>query len=451
MKRSCSFRSCGLILVLILLTIAIPDVLAHQHPRRNSHMNMLGPPEWYQDAEGVIWERTYGGANWEWANDLIEVSDGGYALVGFTDPTATTYGGVMWLVRTDADGNQLWNRTIGNLTEDVCRGDSLIECSDGGFAIAGDFLYEVPQHAEMWLVRTDANGDCIWNRTYNGPDGGALCTELIECSDGGFALYGGASEDYYFVRTDSNGVQLWNRTYGYVGRDFAWPGSLVQCDDGGFAMLGNTQSLGSDSQVLLVRTDSDGNRLWRKDYDKPGYDLGHAILALDSGFLIIAQNERLLLWVIRIDDDGTIIWDRSYIHHTMWYHSHGIGIGTSAVQCSKGGFAIAGYGGSTTMGMVGGDAWLLRIDDAGNLLWDLIYGPQERNEVHAIIECSDGGFALAGQTGNQTQREFDFWLLRVADSLPISGYRLAAMGLGSGFALIIGVLIFRRREDWLGM
>jgi len=410
------------------------------------------------EAPGVIWEHTYGGPYWDWCTDMIEVSSGGYAITGFTDAPWASQGGVMWLVRTASNGDVVWNSTYsGNLplngtySIDRTNANALVECSAGGFALAGDAIVvdsdTDARHPEMWLVRTDAAGNHLWNRTYGeGGLGG-----IVECSDGGFTLVGTTERsgvagrcDYYLARTDADGNLLWEHTYGGVECDHAR--DLAGCSDGGFAIVGSSYSYGSDSQVLLVRTDSEGNLLWVQTYGGPDYDSGNCFLELDDGFLIVGETEAEGLRIIRTDADGNMIWVRRYLGYAVWRRPAATGFGESVVKCRNGGFAIAGYGRSS-LGIGGG--WLLRIDDSGNILWDQLFPRTDRDEFYALVESSEGGFVVAGQTEVDWEAgDFDYWLLRVADQPPISVYNAIAGVLGVSFAIVMGVFVLRRRGNW---
>jgi len=446
MKRRKRLSCFGLPLLLAFLLVSIPSVMAGQPTDNDRYVKS----ESISEMPGVFWEGTYGCPHWDWCYDVIEVSTGGFAMTGFHDSTWAGQDGKMWLVRTDSNGTLLWNRTyryVGN--PEQSSGQSLLECSDGGFAIGGYMTVYVQdtdtRHSEIWLVRTDAEGNQLWNRTYGG-SGGDTCVELAGCSDGGFALFGITSSrgaggsDFFLVRVDADGDMLWNHTYGYSGNEFPGPDGLVQCSDGGFAMVGNTWSLGLDAQVLLVRTDSDGNQLWSETYGESNWELGFDILNVDSDFLILAQRTDTVqqtswAWVIRTDSDGDVIWERL----------HGAGIGESIVQCSSGGFAIAGYGGDMSTGIGGG--WLVRIDDDGNLLWDRIYNRSDRDEFHEIIECSDGNFAMAGQTEvDWDAGDFEFWLLRVADQAPPIPIEWIVIGVGVPIAAVAILALLRAKR-----
>ncbi|MFX1265204.1 MAG: hypothetical protein ACFFH0_07470, partial [Promethearchaeota archaeon] len=151
------------------------------------------------------------------------------------------------------------------------------------------------------------------------------------------------------------------------------------------------------------------------------------------------EQRRAWAWVIRTDADGNMIWERTFGSTSF------VGVGHSMIQCSNGGFAIAGYGGDPTT-MIGG-AWLVRIDENGNLLWDQVYNRSDRDEIYAIVQCSDGDFAMAGQTEiDWSEGDFDFWLLRVADQAPPIPLEWVVVGVGIPVALVAIVVILRAKR-----
>jgi hypothetical protein len=438
MKRI-GILSRGVFLVLAFLVVSFPSVLASSH----EHIQQQLGGSSLEEVPGFIWEGTYGGSNWEWCRDVTEVSTGGFAMTGFTDSSGSTNGGQLWLVGINEDGTELWNRTF---TDEVSSGHSLVECSSGGFAIGGALTFLSPLHQEMLFVRTDAEGNHLWNRTYCGLES-ASCFDMIECSDGGFALLGweknGDNFDFILLRIDEDGNPLWNQTYGFDGKEYPGLDGLAQSSDGSFVMAGNTLSFNSDSQAYIVKSDSNGNMLWNRTLGEPGWETATSSLAVGSDIQILAHrvdpNQQISTpWVIRINADGAIIWERTYEGASF------MGLAESMIQCSNGGFALAGYGGNPTT-MVGG-AWLLRIDDNGNLLWDQIYDRTDRDEIHAIIECSDGGFAMAGQTEvDWSEGDFDFWLLRVADQAPPIPLEWVVAGVGVS-VIVIAIVVLRARR-----
>jgi hypothetical protein len=217
------------------------------------------------DSSGNMeWNKTYGGTGGGGVFSLVETTDGGYALAGCTHSANSSFYGDAWLVKTDSSGNREWNKTYGGPYLDGFF--SLIVASDGGYAIAG---YTNPSSASdmnFWLVKTDEFGNMEWNMTYEGA-GWDEAYSLVETSDGGYAIagatgtFGPPGGDFWLMKTDGVGNVQWNQTYGGAGEDFA--NSLVETSDGGFAIAGYmyvTFSLGSngDDDVWLLKTDENG-------------------------------------------------------------------------------------------------------------------------------------------------------------------------------------------------
>jgi hypothetical protein len=217
-------------------------------------------------ASSAVWTQTYGGEDLEYAYSLVETSDGGYAIAGYTDSFGAGESD-FWLVKTDASGTLQWSQTYG--TDDNDKAYSLIQTHDGGYAMVGycnivtqtdGGSYEVSK--DFWLVKTDAHGNMEWNRTYGG-ERYEYAYSLVETSDGGFALagetdsFGAGEEDFWLVKTDASGNMEWNQTYGGTNYDNAF--SLVVTSDGGYAIAGYTASFGAGaSDFWLVKTDEHG-------------------------------------------------------------------------------------------------------------------------------------------------------------------------------------------------
>jgi hypothetical protein len=98
-----------------------------------------------------------------------------------------------------------------------------------------------------------------WNNTYGGKDN-EDGTSILQTSDGGYAIagdtdsFGAGGYDFYLVKTDSTGTMQWNNTYGGKDNEYATFG-LIQTSDGGFAMTGDTNSFGAGGyDVYLVKT-----------------------------------------------------------------------------------------------------------------------------------------------------------------------------------------------------
>ena len=257
------------------------------------------------DSLGTLqWNRTYGGAGQDRAYGAIRTSEGGYAIVGYTD----SYGAGLtdyYLIKIDFAGNMQWNKTYGGTNGD--NAFALVQTADGGYALAGGELSFGAGNHDYWLVKTDSNGNMQWNKTYGGPDTD-ICRSLIRTTDGGFALAGFTNSsgnggfDVWLVKTDVNGNMQWNKTYGGPNDDYlyAYTG-LISTTDGGYALAAFTTSFGSGDStpstlmpgvrsldVWLIKTDSFGNMQSSKTYGGQGDDLPYSIIQTSDGALVMA-------------------------------------------------------------------------------------------------------------------------------------------------------------------
>jgi hypothetical protein len=346
-------------------------------------------------ASSTMWTQTYGGTASDSAEAMIQTSDGGYAIAGYTDSFGAGYSD-FWLIKTDAYGNVEWNKTYGGESPDHAY--ALIETPDGGFALAG-YITSLAGEYDFWLVKTDEYGNEQWNRTYRGTNcEQAYC--LVETSDGGFAIAGDTGQltfaivgdaDFWLVKTDASGNVEWNQTYG--GTESENLRSLVVTSDGGYALAGYTDSSGAEHHNFwLVKTDAYGNMEWNQTYGGAERTVANSIVeASDGGFAIagnIFDNSREI-WLVKTDASGNMEWNQTYGGPTNEYAS-------ALVVTSDGGYAIAGV--TDSFGAGYSDFWLVKTDAYGNVEWNRTYGGADYEWAHCVLEASDGGFALAGYT-----------------------------------------------------
>jgi hypothetical protein len=199
-------------------------------------------------ADGSLeWSQTYGGESYEFAYSLVEIPDGEYAIAGYTNSFGVERND-WWLVKTDRYGNMEWNRTYGGPQFDAAY--SVIVTSDGGFMIAGYKDYQDNWvGAHFWLIKTDAYGNMLWNKTYSNMNDMAYC--VIETMDGGFALAGStgfwSDTDIWVVKTDEYGNMEWNRTYSEGAAR-----ALVELSDGGYVFVGGNRLIKTDAYGNIV-------------------------------------------------------------------------------------------------------------------------------------------------------------------------------------------------------
>jgi len=358
-----------------------------------------------------MWSKTFGGTNNDQVSSLVKTSDGRFALAGFTYSFGVGPSD-FWLIKTDESGNVEWNQTYGGADYDL--GSSLVQTSDGGFALAGETESFGAGLADFWLVKTDEYGNMEWSRTYGGV-GRDSANSLVQTSDGGYAIagdtfsFGAGEDDIWLVKTDGSGNMQWNRTYG--GGQSDWGRSVVQTDDGGYAIAGRTWSFGTGglSDLWLIKTDGSGNVEWNQTYGGTGNDGAYSLVETSNGGFVLAGYTSSYgagnydFWLVKTDGSGNMQWN-----HT--YGGTGYDLANSLVQTSDGGYALAG--GTRSLGFGNSDVWLVKTDDSGNMEWNHTYGGERNDGANSLVENSDGGFALAGGTESFGAGSYDVWFIR---------------------------------------
>jgi hypothetical protein len=356
------------------------------------------------------WNQAYGQSGDDEVFSVVQTRDGGYALGGFTNSSgAGSYD--FWLIKTDVNGTMLWNRTYGGTGDDEAY--SVIQTADGGYALVGYTDSFGAGETNAWLVKTDANGNMVWNQTYGGRATNQA-TAVTQTSDGGYAIagytdsYGTGNYDFWLIKTDANGTMLWNQTYGGTGDDKGY--SVIQTTDGGYALAGYTASYGAGmDDFWLVKTDASGNLKWNQTYGGAGDDGAYSVIQItDGGYALGGYTNstgagRYDFWLVKTDVNGTMLWS-----HT--YGDTGDEFGSAVVQTSDGGYALAGP--TDSYGAGDFDFWLVKTDSSGNMQWNKTYGGSGDDEPYSLIPTSDGGFALAGFTSSFGVGIYDGWLVK---------------------------------------
>jgi hypothetical protein len=235
-----------------------------------------------------LWARTYGGGADDIGYAVAQCPDSGFIVVGTTCSFGAGQGDV-YLVRTTALGDTLWTRTYGGASEE--QGNAVVPTADSGFIVCAWTRSFGAGAGDVYLVKTDACGDTLWTRRYGGT-GNDYCHAIRPTLDGGYVMagvtfsYGAAQGDFYLIRTDANGDTLWTRTYGTAA---AYLGHTVDLTaDGGFALTGVTRSFGAGAyDAWLIRTDSLGDTLWTRTFGGVGEERAFSVMATaDGGFAL---------------------------------------------------------------------------------------------------------------------------------------------------------------------
>ena len=252
------------------------------------------------DANGdTLWTKTYGGSYGDEGYSVQQTTDGGYIIVGrtFSFGLGTSTSPDVYLIKTDMNGDTLWTKTYGGTNHD--RGNFVQQTVDGGYIITGITVSFGTGGENVYLIRTNATGDTLWTKTYGGTDTQQTNTDrghsVEQTSDGGFIITGSATfgeRGAYLIKTDSNGDTLWTKSYGGIGVDDG--SSVKQTADGGYIIMGFTVNFGAGGRdVYLIKTDANGDTLWTKTYGGTGDDetsnLLEAQQTVDGGYIITGR------------------------------------------------------------------------------------------------------------------------------------------------------------------
>ena len=424
----------------------------------------------------IRWQKNYGGYVSDVAKTVVRTPDGGYLLGGWSRSPAGgnkqsgNFGGTdFWVVRTDSNGNKLWDRNYGGTESDQLT--AALALSDGGFLLGGSSSTTSTNGnktgtgwggADFWIIRTDALGNPLWDRLFGGRYDDNLAA-LVAVANGGFLLAGHSvsplsgnkgSTNYGFydlwaVRINAAGQLLWERSFGGTSGDLMMGANARATPDGGFVLGGHSMSPPSGSKTSpvygdldfwLVRLDANGNQLWDRSYGGSGLEALTALqVTADNGFILAGNTKSPIsgnkttptygfydLWVVRLNASGDKLWDQTVGGNDYDY--------CMAVQQSfDGGFLVGAQtyslgGGTKTAtnilrapGVPSNDYWLVQLDSAGRQLWDRTIGGSDEDELAAIQADEGSGFVLLGSSissgsGVKTlpnYGELDYWVVKV--------------------------------------
>lgn len=264
----------------------------------------------------IQWSKTFGGAYNDVASQVIADADGGCTLVG---TVAVTPGNTQIVVlKTDREGSIVWYRDFGSAVRD--EGRAIVRLDDGGFVIGGTTNAGPTKNDDFFLSKVSANEQTVWSITYgdiNVDRGHAL----VQTADGGFAVAGYRSFvtapstewNVLLVKFDANGNALWEQTYNRYPIDQAM--ALCATSDGGLLIGAQSEirGLGADVDNWLIKTDASGNAQWTTVMGNTIEDRLQSVYPRADGTFLVAGftnpgGTNLQAAVSWISASGQIIW-----------------------------------------------------------------------------------------------------------------------------------------------
>jgi hypothetical protein len=262
------------------------------------------------DANGsTVWTNTFTGTyvDYYYGYTVQQTTDGGYIIIGMTS-SEDNYGD-FWLLKTDNTGHQMWEKTFGGSAIEDCSSGQ--QTTDGGYILAG-YTYETESgYSDVWLVKIDGNGEMVWNKTFGGPED-EWGHAVQQTTDGGYIITGETiweEPSIFLIKTDSNGNRIWEKIFEENRHDYA--NAIQQTTDDGYIIIGQTYINDSNGyDILLMRTDSDGNKSWHRTFDKAPHEWGRSVKqTTDKGYILLgdtylSDTPWSDIWLIKTDSQG---------------------------------------------------------------------------------------------------------------------------------------------------
>ncbi len=358
------------------------------------------------------WTKIYGGSGDDFGYSVEQTLDGGYIIAGKTNSFGAGNEDI-YIIKTDTSGDTVWTKTYGGNDRD--EGYSCRQTSDGGYIIVGlTSSFGIGYYSDVYLIRTNAKGDIIWTKTHGGSGTDDGCS-VQQTSDGGYIIagttssFGAGHADVYLIKTDTNGDMAWAKTYGGSNGDFGT--SVVQISDGSYIITGYTYSFGTGNSypdIYLIKTDANGDTVWTKTYGGNYLDAGFSVQQTsDEGYIIVGWTTSFGaggdVYLIKTNANGDPMW-------TKTFGGSGSEYAYSVQQTSDEGYAITGSTFSFDSG--GGDVYLIRTNVNGDTIWTKTYGGSLLDWGYSVQQTSDEGYIITGNTYSFGADERDIYLIK---------------------------------------
>ena len=362
--------------------------------------NDIGEPQW---------THLYGGTEGDRMTSLDITSDNGIICVGrstsgvgFEKSTASFGKNDFWVIKLNDKGDMLWEKSFGGSEDDIPYSVAVHPSGDIyilGFSsspVSGNKSSAHYGSNDYWLIKLDASGNKIWDKSFGGPDDERLYYGALSVTSGGDLLIGGSSAsgagpmksagniggmDFWILKIDQNGTLIWEKTYGGDEEDQVQ--KILEASNGDILVAGGTRSGPS------------GNKT--------------------SNF-----NGLIDYWLVRLDPSGNLLWEKSF-------GGSGLEVITGMAENGAGNIMVGGLsdspasGTKTTPNLGEYDYWLIFLDKNGTEIWQEVYGWSGKDALTVLLHTSDGGYLVGGDSdsgvgGDKTTNNFglnDYWFFKL--------------------------------------
>jgi uncharacterized protein YegL len=409
-----------------------------------------------KQAPEIDWARTYGSDGTDVIRSFQPTSDNGFIFAaevqkGSFDVREHRGLSDMWIVKLNAQGDIMWQKTLGGQLFDYA--SDIQETPDGGFIVVGsststngDFISQSTV-SDSWVIKLDNQGNVEWKKRFGGTeadeatgvhttqDGGYIVTNFSSSSDGNICNAKGGG-DYWIFKLDATGTMLWEKTFG--GSSSETPLSLHQEPQGSYIISGYTTSTDGNvttqkgkSNAWLMQISPQGVLEWQRVFGGNDSEFFNAALttpdrhsvaigitySMDGDLEYISNDGNL--WVVKVDEQQDILWQRLY-------GGTSLEIGRDIITTHDNNYVAIGStqsrDGDVTSSKSNGedkDIWLLKIQEGGTILWDKSFGGTGEDIGSQIYELDDGSIVFSGSTSSSdgdvstTKGDMDVWIVKL--------------------------------------
>jgi hypothetical protein len=344
-------------------------------------------------------EYYYGGPSEDQGQAILQTDDRGYLIAGYSESFGIDGDLDVYLIRTDVDGQEIWSRIYDEGFIEHAYG--LDAALDGSYVIVGDIRPSVLDSFNVYLLKVGRNGEFIWSSQF-GTSGLEQGFDVKATTDGGYIIAGRRVNptigglDIYVVKADANGGLVWEKTLGGAGDDESR--SVVETSDGYVFGGTSVNPVSGSTDIYVFKLDFDGELVWDYYFDYPAsFDQGFGMtLASDGSYVVAGHVNFLDIFVAKLSEDGTT---------EIWSNTFNPGIGGQAndvIEAADGSYVLTGIVETDATNI---DLFIAKVNAAdGEPIWTHTYGRTPIIDwAESLIERTDGGFAIAGWNGQASQ------------------------------------------------
>ena len=360
----------------------------------------------------TLWTKLYKDGYQAYGYSVKQTDDEGFVFTGSTTPYGYLYSD-LYLVKTDSQGNLVWSKTFGSNFTD--RGQDVQQTEDDGYIVVGTIIPAGETWSDVYLIKTDENGDSLWTKHYGGLDTDWGCC-VEQTTDGGFIISGNTNPSPILsypilIKTDENGEVEWYRVYDFVEGKGS---SVIQNQEGNYIIAGISYSIGpGEGAVLTMKVDANGDTIWIKTYGGNYIDAGNGINEVEGGYAVAGATHSFGagdydFFLIRTNEDGDSLWSNTYGGDEM---DNGLDFDLTF----DGGYVLAGW--TESFGAMIKDYYIVRTDSTGDSMWTLQLGGYLSDIAQSIQQTDDGGYIVCGTSDSFEPSEYsEVWLVKLDSS-----------------------------------